>query len=214
MADRKQRILSEAQRLLDEQGVEGFTIRELSRRAGVAQRTLYNVFGSKEDIVASAIEQHYAGLLEDLPPPTQVDDIELQLRRIAGISRVVISLRRYATAMVGVFFSPAVDRRIYDSLRRISVAGSGNWIDRAEAAKVLVKMSDADRERLTTLVVNVGYANVTDWSAGRIPDAELGPRSQINFLLCIRYFMRPKYRAQADVALARLMSAGADKSED
>jgi AcrR family transcriptional regulator len=207
MHDRKQRILSEAQSLLDEHGVDGFTIRELSRRAGVAQRTLYNVFGSKEDIVSSAIEQHFAGLLTELPAPPPADDIEAHLRRIEAISRRTIGLRRYATAMVGVFFSPTVDRRIYDSLRHISLSGSGDWVKRAENDKVLLKLSPQDRDRLTMLLMNVNYANVTDWAAGRISDLELTLRAQVNFLLCIRAFLRPKYRPRVDDLLERLKAA-------
>lgn len=210
MHDRKQRILSEAQTLLDEHGVDGFTIRELSRRAGVAQRTLYNVFGSKEDIVSSAIEQHFASLLTELPAPPPCEDIEAHLRRVEAISRRTIGLRRYATAMVNVFFSPTVDRRIYDSLRGISLSGSGDWVRRAESAKVLLKLSPQDRDRLTTLLMNVNYANVTDWAAGRISDLEFTLRAQVNFLLCIRAFLRPKYRPRVDELMDQLTAASAE----
>ena len=210
MHDRKQRILFEAQSLLDEHGVDGFTIRELSRRAGVAQRTLYNVFGSKEDIVSSAIEQHFAGLLTDLPAAPPSEDIEANLRRIEAISLRTIGLRRYATAMVGVFFSPSIDRRIYDSLRRISLSGTGDWVGRAETAKVLMKLSPQGRDRLTTLLMNVSYANVTDWAAGRISDSEMTLRAQVNHLLCIRAFLRPKYRPRVDDLLEQLKLTNAE----
>ena len=213
MQDRRLRILTEAQRLLDEKGFDGFTIRELSRRADVAQRTLYNVFGSKEDIVASAIEEHYAGLLAKLPPPPPAASLDAHLQRLAMMSEVVVSLRRYATAMVGVFFSPTVDRRIHESLHRISTTGSGNWVQRAEAAKVLVKLSESERQRLVTLLVNAAYANITDWAAGRIGDAELALRAQLNFLLCVRYFLRPRPRADADALIARLLDGPEAQAE-
>lgn len=205
MADRKSRILSEAQRLLDEQGVTGFTIRELSRRADVAQRTLYNVFGSKEDIIVSAIETYHATL--QMPQNAPVENLEQELEVIEAAAKVVISLRRYSTAMVDVFFSPAVDPRIYASLRRISLSGANHWIELAGADKVLVKMSETERERLRSLLVNVTYANITDWAASRISDAELIARWQINFLTIIRNYLRPAQRKVADAALARLSAA-------
>ena len=204
MADRKLRILSEAQHLLDEKGVKGFTIRELSRRADVAQRTLYNVFGSKEDIIVSAIEQHHGTLHMPTATGPHVTD---QLERIEVAARVVVSQRRYATAMVDVFFSPEVDRRIYDSLRRISLSGAKGWVAQAEASKVLVKISDQERERLIALMVNVTYANITDWAASRISDAEMALRWQINFVTIIRNYLRPAHRKEADDALARLSGA-------
>ena len=206
MADRKLRILSEAQHLLDEKGVKGFTIRELSRRADVAQRTLYNVFGSKEDIIVSAIEQYHATL--DMPRVTGPETVADQLNHIQTAARVVLSLRRYATAMVDVFFSPEVDRRIYDSLRRISLSGANGWVEHAEAGKVLVKISDKERERLIALMVNVTYANITDWAASRISDSELVLRWQINFITIIRNYLRPAHRKDADAALARLSAEG------
>jgi AcrR family transcriptional regulator len=203
MEDRRERILLEAQKLLDELGVDGFTIRELSRRANVAQRTLYNVLGSKEEIVASAIELHFTSLLPHLPPPVAGDDLEGYLRRMDAIIELTLSLRRYATAMVTVFFSPSVDLRIYESLRRISQAGSGTWVGRAVEDKLLVKMSKLDQERLSTLLVNIGYANITDWAAGRISGDELKKRFRINFLLCIRHLARAPHRAEID----RLLTA-------
>jgi AcrR family transcriptional regulator len=204
MADRRRRILAEAQAMLDELGVEGFTIRELSRRADVAQRTLYNQFGSKEDIVASAIHDHFAGLLAEAPPPPPAADFEAHLRRIDVLLDRTIALKRYATAMVGVFFSPSVDRRLYDTLRWISQGGSAAWVQQAVDAGVLVKHSPEDRERLSTLLVNTGYANITDWAAERISTEEMKLRFKINFLICILPLTRAPHRGVIAALLERL----------
>jgi AcrR family transcriptional regulator len=204
MQDRRLRILAEAQALLDEHGVDGFTIRELSRRAGVAQRTLYNVFGSKEDIVASAIELHFMGMAPEFPPPPPGEDLRAYLDRMEVILDRTINLRRYATAMVTVFFSPTADRRIYDSLRRISDAGSGAWVRRAVEGQLLKALSPLDRERLSTLLVNMGYANITDWAAGRITGGELKTRFKLNHLIAIRPHVRAPHRAMVDGLLRRL----------
>jgi TetR/AcrR family transcriptional repressor of uid operon len=201
MADRRQRILAQAQALIDEVGVEGFTIRDLSRRADVAPRTLYNLFGSKEDIVASAIHDHFAGLLANVSPPPPAADFAENLRRIDTLLDRTIELKRYATAMVGVFFSPAVDRRLYDTLRWISEGGSAAWVPRAVEDGVLVRLLPEDRERLSTLLVNTGYANITDWAAGRISAEELKLRYKMNFLICIQPLSRPLYRAKIGALL-------------
>ena len=204
MQDRRQRILLEAQALLDEAGVDGFTIRELSRRAGVAQRTLYNVFGSKEDIVASAIELHFTSRLGELPPPGAGSDIEAYLARMDAVLDRAMRLRRYSTAMVAVFFSPGVDRRIYDSLRRISETGSGSWVRRAVEDRLLAPLTPLDQERLSNLLVNMGYANITDWAAERISGDELKFRYRFNLLLCIRPLARAPHRPMIDALLRRL----------
>ena len=201
MADRRRRILAEAQAIIDELGVEGFTIRELSRRAGVAQRTLYNQFGSKEDILASAIHDHFADLLAALPAAPAAIDFEGHLGRIDTLLDRTIELKRYATAMVGVFFSPTVDRRLYETLRWISGGGSAAWVSEAMRAGVLAKLSPEDVERLSTLLINTGYANITDWAAGRISAGEMKLRFKINFLTCIQ----PQTRAPHQRTIARLV---------
>ncbi len=204
MADRRQRILDQAQAMLDELGVEGFTIRELGHRAEVAQRTIYNLIGGKEDVIAQAIHQHFAGLLAHLPPPPAPDDFEGHLRRIDAISHRTVSLKRYATAMVGVFFSPAVDRRLYDTLRWISETGGAGWLSQAVEGRILATLSSADHDRLATLITNVSYANITDWAAGRISDEEMRLRWKINYLLFIQPLARPPYRSAINALLDAL----------
>ena len=51
MFDRRRRILCAVRDLIRERGLDGFNIRELCRRAEVAQRTVYNAFGSKENTI-------------------------------------------------------------------------------------------------------------------------------------------------------------------
>jgi AcrR family transcriptional regulator len=204
MADRRRRILAEAQAMIEELGVQGFTIRELSRRADVAQRTLYNQFGSKEDIIASAINTHFAGVLAATPPPPPPADFEAHLRRIDVLLDHTIGLRRYVTAMVGVFFSPSVDRRLYDTLRWIAEAGSAAWLQSAGEAGVLAKLSPDDRVRLSSLLINTGYANITDWTAGRISDEEMRLRYKVNFLICIQSSTRPPHRAVIATLIERV----------
>ncbi len=207
MADRRQRILAEARAMLDAMGVETFTIRELSRRADVAPRTLYNLFGSKEDILASAIHDHFAGLLAELPPQSPPEDFASHLRRIDALADRTIALKSHATAVVGVFFSPTVDRRLYDTIRWISETSSVAWMLAAIDSGVISKISDEDRERFSTLLVNTSYANITDWAAGRISADEMKLRFKINFLVCVQPLVRSRHRAAITGLLGRVLRA-------
>lgn len=60
----RQRILAAALELIDEQGIDGMTMRELAARAGVSVATIYNLFASQEAIVVAVFEQ----VVEDLEP--------------------------------------------------------------------------------------------------------------------------------------------------
>jgi AcrR family transcriptional regulator len=168
----------------------------LSSRAGVAPRTLYNAYGTKEDIIAAAIEHYFLELLKTLPPPPRPDDLIGVVDRSRQIAEAIIGLRRYATAMIGVFFSPATDARIHASLVRISAIGTGHWLKAAEEAHVLKPLGDAARQVMSGLSVNAGYANVGDWASGRISDREFKRRSQVNTLLIAFAYLRAEHQAR------------------
>jgi AcrR family transcriptional regulator len=204
MAERRRRNLVEARGLVDSMGVENFTIRELSRRAGVAPRTLYNLFGSREDILASSIHDHFAGLLAELPPPPPPEDFTAHLRRVDALADRTIALKSYATAVVGVFFSPTVDRRLYETIRWISETGSVAWLTAAVERGILSNISAADQDRFSTLLVNTSYANITDWAANRISAEEMKARFKINFLACIHPLVRARHRATVAALLDRV----------
>jgi AcrR family transcriptional regulator len=204
--DRKHRILAEAQKLVEEAGVEGFTVRQLSARAKVAPRTLYNAFGSKEDIIAAAIEHFFMVLMETFPPCPRPDDIVGVVARLKDIAAAIIRLRRYSTAMIGVFFSPATDRRIHDSLVRISEVGAGYWLSEAESARILRPLGEVRRSALTGLAVNAGYANVGDWASGRISDREFTRRGQVNTLLIVFSFLRTEYQRPVRKLIDQLLA--------
>ncbi|MDR7154245.1 AcrR family transcriptional regulator [Sphingobium xenophagum] len=55
MTLRRARIVDTAHRLLGEGGVPALTIRRLSEDAGVAQRTVYRLFGDKDGVVSATV---------------------------------------------------------------------------------------------------------------------------------------------------------------
>lgn len=61
--ERRQRILETARQLIGECGYQALTMRELAARCRVSVPTLYNQFGSKSELLASAVLSHFSGLL-------------------------------------------------------------------------------------------------------------------------------------------------------
>lgn len=57
MEKRRRRILFEARRMLTKDGYDALTTRGLAKAAGVTQPTLYNLIGSKEDILEKLINE-------------------------------------------------------------------------------------------------------------------------------------------------------------
>ena len=56
VASRRQRILESARTLLVEAGQDGLSMRKLAKEAGFSVTTLYNLVGSREDILRALIE--------------------------------------------------------------------------------------------------------------------------------------------------------------
>ena len=56
---RRENILSAARRLIAERGYEGVTMRDLARESGVAPKTLYHQFESKEKLLRTAVEERF-----------------------------------------------------------------------------------------------------------------------------------------------------------
>jgi AcrR family transcriptional regulator len=65
-AGRRQLILSAAHAILAEQGLGGLTIRAVLARTGLARRALYDLFGTKDDIVLAVFDEALANAAEQL----------------------------------------------------------------------------------------------------------------------------------------------------
>jgi AcrR family transcriptional regulator len=66
-AERRARIRRAARRLVAEHGYDGLTMRALAREAAVSVPTLYNLFGSKDTILAAEIEEMATAIAAQLP---------------------------------------------------------------------------------------------------------------------------------------------------
>lgn len=54
---RRSKILATTRELLEEHGYDGVKMHDLADQAGVATQTLYHIFGSKDELLAQAIEE-------------------------------------------------------------------------------------------------------------------------------------------------------------
>ncbi|MGW4344028.1 TetR/AcrR family transcriptional regulator [Streptomyces sp. NPDC004690] len=74
-ADKRRRLVTEAARVLHEQGVERTTLADIARAADVPVGNVYYYFKTKDDLVRAALSQHSAyldeltGRLDRLPDP-------------------------------------------------------------------------------------------------------------------------------------------------
>jgi AcrR family transcriptional regulator len=77
-SDRHREVLEAALELIAERGYHGASLRELARRLGISQPSLYTYFKSKEELVDQIIRFSGARLFVVLPkeaPPTVLTDV-------------------------------------------------------------------------------------------------------------------------------------------
>lgn len=115
--DRRAALLEVALNLIAERGYHGASLRELAKRLGVSQPSLYHYFSSKEELVEQIID-HYAELMyADLPPPG------LSLEQLAQVSQqYVLALyegERQPTFVRFMFAVSRVDLRFGQQLREV-----------------------------------------------------------------------------------------------
>jgi AcrR family transcriptional regulator len=66
-AERRDRILRAARKLVAERGYDGLTMRDLARAARVSVPTLYNLFGGKDQILGAELEAAAGRVASQLP---------------------------------------------------------------------------------------------------------------------------------------------------
>jgi AcrR family transcriptional regulator len=91
-----ERVVEASMRLLEENGFEGFTVQDVSRRAGVSVGAIYSRFGSKESLlravhaeamVAMAREHQNVAAVDGRPEQDIREVVEDAVRTVAGIFR-------------------------------------------------------------------------------------------------------------------------------
>lgn len=79
LSERHREVLRQAMRLIAERGYRGASLRELARRVGMQQPSLYHYFQSKNELVDQILTTFGVGgagnLPEELPFPDHVEDV-------------------------------------------------------------------------------------------------------------------------------------------
>jgi AcrR family transcriptional regulator len=202
---RRKRILKEARKLLGEKGFDGFTVRELCARAGVAQRTLYNAFHNKDRIVALAIREAYDDFQRRTAYSTFPDTLDGVLQRSIAVNRRNFAAREYTKAVTALYFSPNTSPDIVRSLQDMAF-NLHTWLDRVEKSKQLAPW--IRRDELELMYKNAEYATINDWVRGLIPDEDYLRRLVETVLIITIGAARGATQAQAVRILKKIRSSG------
>jgi AcrR family transcriptional regulator len=113
---RQERILQAARELIAAKGYDGLTMRDLARVAGVSDKTLYNLFESKDRLVMMAVVE----LLEDITRGAETQSgkpgLEAVLLYSDSMTRQILETPAYAEAMARGLFRAEAGNPLVDVL--------------------------------------------------------------------------------------------------
>lgn len=98
----KQRVVVEAVRLADREGVDGLSMRRLARALGAGAMSLYHYVSSKEDLLDAMIDV----VFEEIELPPEDTDWQSAMRRRAVSARQVLARHPWAIGLMESRTSP------------------------------------------------------------------------------------------------------------
>ena len=99
----KERILAAALELFGEKGMEGTTTKEVSKRAGIAEGTLFNYFKTKEDLALYFFQKETENLIDWFRADARLQKAPLPEKLFAIIHRQLEYIEPYEDFIGAVF---------------------------------------------------------------------------------------------------------------
>ena len=182
MARRRTRVLEEARKLVAEAGYEGVTMRLLAERSEVASATLYNIYGNKETLVATAVSELFEEQMAHAAAESG-SGLDGTIARTRWIAGEIERMPEYTRAMVTVYFSASAENLVRDLLRRITTDAHRQLLESLRRKGGLLPWVDIDL--LASQTANHQYAAVHDWAIGKVSMDRLADRQIYELLLAL-----------------------------
>jgi AcrR family transcriptional regulator len=121
--DLRRALVDASMALIGECGPDGFTLREVARRAKVSHTAPYRHFRDKSDLLAAVAEQGFAGLSRAMAKSLEGIRSPLERLRRCGAAYVAFALEH--TAQFRVMFGVELDPERHPSARAAAEAAFG-----------------------------------------------------------------------------------------
>ncbi len=209
MSLRRKRILHEARKLLADVGLENFTIRELSLRANVSTKTLYNAFGNRDYIIGTAIREVYDEVHGNLKFRTPDCTLRGLIDRALVINRGNIKSKNYAKAISSIYFSTPASSELRKTLQDMAIGNTSIWLNNLRDEKLLEDWVEV--EYIARHFANVEYGLIFDWSSGGLSDdAYLNEFAKIILIITIS-ITKGWQKSEAMLLMSELNDFGVQK---
>jgi len=188
--ERKARVLQSTRELLAEHGYEGLQMRVLAEHADVALMTLYNRFGTKDDLILLSLQELLTDLAERASSDTK--GVEYVIQSAGIIADQILETPRYAKAMALMLFNGQIDSPIVNTLLTDNVTQS------LERILQMIELGELEEEIDPQLLARgLGVCTWSTnllWMKGLIADSEFKREYQRAPLLVLAPAMTAKTR--------------------
>jgi TetR/AcrR family transcriptional regulator, cholesterol catabolism regulator len=183
MNNRRNRILAEARAMIRDGGYAGFSIRELATRAGVAQRTLYNAFNSKDYLIAAAIQQSHAEFHRRVQFQYSPDTIIGRLERLVRVRRREMQIKNYTVALMAIYNAEPDDSVIRQQFRDITRHSLKPLVEAISRMEYFAE--GVEPAHFVERAITHNYASLTEWCNGAVPDKDMVRDAVETFLVVL-----------------------------
>lgn len=208
---RRARILDLTRELIAELGISGFSVAEVSVRADVAKQTIYNIFQTKERMIAAAISEYFEEREQQIHYKSPPATMERMIERTIIAGRAAALIPNYMSAMMAMYHALDADPEIWSALQRATVHAHRPWIEALARDGLLQPWVDA-----VVLVEELGlYRNavILEWCRGEIDNDEWLQRTVVGCLMMMTGATRDPVRTEVLAKLDDLVAHGLPEYE-
>lgn len=191
---RQRRILEVARREISSSGYDAITMQALAQAAGVSTKTLYNLYGTRDELLLAAVAD-LLGNLEQLP---SVDAAQPGIPRLLAFTDAafsqIVETPRYAEVMARSLFQAAPGHNLVDILLGSTLRVSRSALEVESEAGALAGSVNVD-----TLAVSLAagqWGLVLLWSKGLVALDEMRERARDSLRMTLLPLCKPARRRE------------------
>lgn len=187
---RRKKIVKAARLLMQNSGESGFSMRALAIEANVSIATPYNLFGSKDQVLSSVLEDDLEQYCSELGQ-NSTDELQVFFDAVTLTTKLYASESTFYRAILGAVYLEGSDKYLasYRGPRHVMWK---NMVKQAVLAEYLIPEIEADA---FTINLRHGFlAVILQWARGDLSIEELEVRAHYHVALSLAAMATPDAR--------------------
>ena len=180
---RQRRILEVARQEISRVGYDAITMQALAQASGVSTKTLYNLYGTKDELLLAAVAD-LLGNLEHQPAVLEAEPgIPMLLAFNDSTSAQIVETPRYAEVMARALYQSPAGHKLVDVLLGGAVRFARTALEAEQAAGGFE--GEVDIRALADVLAACQWGLVLMWSKGLLALGDISARSRESQLMTL-----------------------------